>query len=649
MCGISGIISSCTSDHLLLVDRAKISLSHRGPDYFGWSTFEECGLTLAHNRLSIVDNDFNSNQPFAISSCSLIFNGEIYNHISLRSQLAAKPIGFLFQTKSDTETLAAGISNLGLDFLNKLDGMFALSFYNSIDNSLTLAVDPFGVKQIYYYDAGDRFLFGSEFEFVSKTALSLGLPLTVSTFDLECTYAFLAPPVGRSLFREINRLKPGEILNVDLTSKSGHVYFIKSLPSILRHFNSNATHRDVSNIKENNEKCIESLLSLSLSSDAKPAILCSGGIDSTAIALASESLIDQHDYPLLFAEHPTSFEGFISDKSFVLDVASSLDRSLFSVTLDSFDPRAFKVVSDVMSCPGDVTAAYPLLLLSRLARLKGFRVLHCGLGADEIFWGYRAHRLLALSLFIGPSLCIFLSLICSLVISLPLIPFPIKRRISVAKSMLSKTPLFAVAESMRWGSVSDQNFDYFVSTLNKAYTGSYESVGISPDVAPADIFFSHFLASTHLPPADSVSMACSVELRPSLLTRSLFSYFNPRPNLLSIIFKPKYLLKSYVSKHFGSSFANRPKTGFGVEAYGDPCSAKILFDFLLEIIKSSACCTSSIETLINIDFDVTNPTYLISRPMYGLAALAHSCRLIDRIYGLSSEQPIDPSTITSPL
>jgi asparagine synthase (glutamine-hydrolysing) len=182
MCGISGIISSSKVFHDVLIQAARVDLSHRGPDYFNSVTTCNSLVTLAHNRLSIVDNDPQSNQPFLLGSNVLVFNGEIYNYEILREELAASLGGLSRpQTNSDTEVLATGLLHYGNDFLDRLDGMFAFAWLDKAESTLRLFSDPFGVKQIYYFldERTGTFVFGSEFEFLCKLVKKLGFDLFV--------------------------------------------------------------------------------------------------------------------------------------------------------------------------------------------------------------------------------------------------------------------------------------------------------------------------------------------------------------------------------------------------------------------------------------------------------------------------------------
>ena len=122
-------------------------MRNRGPDYERIENISE-RILFGHQRLSIQDLSNKGNQPFRYKNFSMVFNGEIYNFKELKSKLENE--GFKFQSQSDTEVLIVGLAEKGVKFLNNLNGMFAIAFYDDIKNTLILARDRFGVKPLYY-------------------------------------------------------------------------------------------------------------------------------------------------------------------------------------------------------------------------------------------------------------------------------------------------------------------------------------------------------------------------------------------------------------------------------------------------------------------------------------------------------------------
>jgi asparagine synthase (glutamine-hydrolysing) len=157
MCGIAGIIGNYKQEQLLsMLDIQK----HRGPDYTG-VYYDSNYAALGHNRLAIIDLSPKSNQPFFDNSerYAIVFNGEIYNYIELKTELQSQ---YDFKTESDTEVLLATYIIFGSECLEKLNGMFAFAIWDKLDKNLFAARDRFGVKPLNYCIKDNSFYFSSE-------------------------------------------------------------------------------------------------------------------------------------------------------------------------------------------------------------------------------------------------------------------------------------------------------------------------------------------------------------------------------------------------------------------------------------------------------------------------------------------------------
>ena len=169
MCGINGIISKAPVENLkgraLKMNR---SIMHRGPDAGNVLEIIDSRGILGHRRLSIIDLNERSNQPMDLENgiFAITYNGEIYNYENLKQELS-----YQFKTASDTEVLLAGLSQQGISFINKCNGMFAFGFWNNIKKELILCRDRLGIKPLYYYCDGEKVIFSSEI----KGILSSGL------------------------------------------------------------------------------------------------------------------------------------------------------------------------------------------------------------------------------------------------------------------------------------------------------------------------------------------------------------------------------------------------------------------------------------------------------------------------------------------
>jgi asparagine synthase (glutamine-hydrolysing) len=193
-----------------MVDR----LSHRGLDSFGaWSNLGS-GIGFGHRRLSILDLSPAGHQPMVSGSGRFViaFNGEIYNHLNLRTQLSSEGFECAWRGHSDTETLLAGFEHWGVvATLSKCVGMFAFALWDKANQVLTLGRDRFGEKPLYYGWSGGAFLFGSELKALRAFP---GFAAEVSREALSQYLRFCYVPAPRSIYEGIYKLEPGCVLTI---------------------------------------------------------------------------------------------------------------------------------------------------------------------------------------------------------------------------------------------------------------------------------------------------------------------------------------------------------------------------------------------------------------------------------------------------
>src|SRR5215212_9473635 len=201
MCGICGVVSANGSVDPERVARMSATLVHRGPDSAG--EFSDGTVALAARRLSIIDLE-TGDQPIANENGTLhvVQNGEIYNYRELREEL--ERAGHTFRTHGDTEVLLHLYEQHGDSFAERLRGMFAVAIWDAPRKRLVLARDRFGIKPLYYGDAGGELAFASELDALPQGELDLDA--------LEAFLAFNSIPAPLSIFREIRKLPAGHVL-----------------------------------------------------------------------------------------------------------------------------------------------------------------------------------------------------------------------------------------------------------------------------------------------------------------------------------------------------------------------------------------------------------------------------------------------------
>lgn len=261
MCGIHGFVWKDEEAARRMVAIAH----HRGPD--GSGVWSDRHVTLGHNLLAIADDAALSAQPWHHAGCVLTYNGEIYNYRDLR-----KTLSHTCQTDSDTEVLAAGLREHGPDFLHRVDGMFALAWYDPAAGTLLLARDSNGARPFYYGYHGGRLAFSSEI----RSLLTLGFPRRVSKAAFRHYYHAGLVAGGLTMFEGIHKLIPGQVSTISLASGDWTTFNLNdryiepyagdpaALPGLLR-------------------ERLRDAVTLTMTGRRKIGLFLSGGMDSGAI------------------------------------------------------------------------------------------------------------------------------------------------------------------------------------------------------------------------------------------------------------------------------------------------------------------------------------------------------------------------------
>lgn len=264
MCGINGFTFS-DSERL---HKMHAVTRHRGPDDDGF--FEATGISLAHNRLSIIDLSPAAHQPMTTSNgrFTIVFNGEIYNYKQLRDDL--EKLGEKFTSQSDTEVLLAAFVRWGEECLSRLNGIFAFAIWDRDEEKLTLVRDQIGVKPMYYHFDGTRLIFSSEL----KALLVHDLKRELDQAALNIYFRFLYVPGTQTLIQGVKKLAPGTLLN-----------FQRSKIALKRWWNLEEGEylTDRAEAVEKIREATKSAVRNQLVSDRPLGVFLSGGIDSTSI------------------------------------------------------------------------------------------------------------------------------------------------------------------------------------------------------------------------------------------------------------------------------------------------------------------------------------------------------------------------------
>lgn len=373
MCGI--FVSTRAMSEVEIDERLDV-IRHRGPDNSGSLIYDS--VVLGHNRLSIVDLDERSNQPFVYGEISLVFNGEIYNHGELREVLIEK--GYQFRTSSDTEVLAACYLEYGAECLSIINGMFAFVIFDRRSDELFGAVDRLGKKPLYYSGSGDFF------EVASQTSqLSINAKLDVSTESVAAYFKYKYVPSPRSIFDGVSKLSAGSYFVYDLQRKRNSVYKYYDVRE--KRVRYTGEYREaVSELDD----LLGSSIGLRLMADVPVGVFLSGGIDSSLVAAIGQKNS---------SERLNTFCVQFEDKKF--DESRDAERVAAHIgtnhtTIECGPRDVIEAMSSYGRCydePFADSSALPSMLLCRVAR-QHVKVALSGDGADETFLGYNRYAVL---------------------------------------------------------------------------------------------------------------------------------------------------------------------------------------------------------------------------------------------------------------
>ena len=374
MCGIAGILEfgrDARADSDALREMCRI-MAHRGPDDEGFYFDGHVGIGM--RRLSIVDLT-TGHQPISNENGSIwiVYNGEIYNHLSLRDQLIAR--GHAYQTQSDTETIVHLYEEYGRDCVKHLRGMFAFAIWDENKKVLFIARDRLGIKPLYYHFSRERFLFGSEIKVVLAHANVLA-QFNSGVLPEFLAFGYLSG--DDTFYNGIRKLLPGHTLELTLEAE----------PEIRQYWNLDASlvhdSLDEQYYVRSYRELLEGAVESHLMSDVPVGVFLSGGVDSSAVAALMTKIRREpvETFSVGYGEHA------YSELPFARTVANHLKSVHHEILVNEQDffnalPLLIWHEDEPIVWPSSVS----LYFVARLARERVTVVL-TGEGSDETLAGY---------------------------------------------------------------------------------------------------------------------------------------------------------------------------------------------------------------------------------------------------------------------
>jgi len=572
MCGICGIFGR---EDKILVRQMLSTIKHRGPD--DDDVYTDSNISLGHCRLSIIDLSSKGRQPMSNEDGDiwLSANGEIYNFQALRHDLEER--GHDFHSHSDSEVIIHAYEEYGIEFVQKLRGMFAFALYDGRVPRLILARDPIGKKPLYYCFGQQGLTFASEIKAILESGVEKGVD-----FAAVCAYLAFQYSLGaQTLFKNIKKVPPGYMLICDKGGLKAHKYWD------LQEHCTNASIREATTKLRN---LLEEATDLRMIADVPIGAFLSGGVDSSSVVALARRACGEGE----FHTFSVGFETF-SELGYANLVSEHLGTTQHDlIVTDELVLRNIDRIAWHYDEPLGDAAIINLFFLAKEAR-KYVKVVLAGEGGDELFGGYDAYKT-------ARKIALYYRLpkIVRGGIIKPLInffPFKEKRYLKgyptigaaykLANSLTEKTFDDAYFQRVRY--LSGGEISYLTSlTCNQIRGSAFRNpVMVEPLNKMLAFDCKNLLPEKFLMKADKATMSHGLEERLPLLDKYVIEYaFSIPPRLKLKKGQGKYVFRKAVSDLLPISIINREK-----QVFGTPVASWLageLKDFVLEKIANGS-------------------------------------------------------------
>lgn len=549
MCGIAGWFSSTITneEQRASLQRMITSIKHRGPDGHGMCFKNHAAL--GHVRLSIIDLEAGQ-QPMSSHDgvYHIVFNGEIYNYKQLKSQLQAR--GHYFKSHSDTEVIIELYRARGLEGFNQLRGMYSFALWDSKHNKGFLVRDPLGIKPLFVQEHQDGINFGSEAKAILAKENSTA-ELDHGSLHLLLNFRYL--PGEHTLFKGIRQLSPGTILEWS----SGHTSKTYAIKPESHAFNSTLD-------------ALQSSVEAHFTSDVEVGAYLSGGIDSASIVALGKSF------------SPATLRTFTLQAGDDPNEAKYAARSAEILQVDNIQGA---IDTDINSSLSDLiwhleTPKINALQVSQIAQLasKHVKVVLSGLGGDELFLGYNAHKIIlkaarAAELF-PHSLCNPAGGIAANIMKLlskPIWSEP-ERAFRMLQSLGNWPRVYGLLRNV-WDTPKLREQIYGPAMLDTALPNAFDTLESQwpsesdPVTAMAKFEWRNKMVNDLLWQEDRCSMAVGLESRTPFVDIEFAAHVQAlsRQTLMPNN-RPKGYMKEVISQLLPTEILERPKSGFQVSS-----------------------------------------------------------------------------------
>ena len=548
-------------NNLELACNANEIQKHRGPD--GQHTWNDNHLALAHQRLSIIDLSPKADQPFHKENLVIVFNGEIYNYKELKETiLKVKKIDFV--SNSDTEIILEYYLLYGEKCLDYFVGMFAFAIYNTLNKNLFIARDHFGIKPLFYTLTKYGFAFASELKSLVQIP---GFDKSVNYKSLVSSLNYVWVSGNETMFNNCYKLPPA---NYIIVKPDLHFSLVKywHLPE------KKCTDSPESIVKELRKALVDSV-KRHMVADVPVSSFLSGGLDSSLISvLMAKYEKNLSTYTIGTSAKDKKVEQMPDDQKFAKELAElhhfNHHEIIISADIVKMLPKMVRSLDEPIGDPSAINT----FIICEAARKRGIKVLLSGMGADEIFGGYRKSRAVLYALQFKKLPYTVQKIIHRFVNILPVkilgrgILFTrwTKRFLGFASLPLEEAFMRSYSYYSR-GELNllfKENHELEVDLIFKEHSGVFNS-GFNGDVVNqmCNTDVQMFLLGLNLTCTDRASMAASVEVRVPYVDKEFLSYSMSIPGVLKIKNgESKFILKKVAEKILPLKIVYRPKAPF---------------------------------------------------------------------------------------
>lgn len=587
MCGIAGLLRRGGDEGTTLrqtVIGMTEALAHRGPDAGDVWTDAAAGISLGHRRLSILDLTAAGAQPMR-SDCgrfTVTFNGEIYNHLVIRSELEAAGAAPDWRGHSDTETLLYAVRYWGVkEALQRFNGMFAFAIWDARDGSLTLCRDRFGEKPLFYGWIGRDFVFASELKaFAAHPKWNKAIDRRALTAFMRYSYV----PAPWTIWDGVRKLVSGSLLSLPESAGPGELPRPEAYWSMRQQVIAGQRDRltDPGAAVHELERLLSQAVVRQSLSDVPLGAFLSGGIDSSTIVALMQKHSSQpiRTFSIGFAE--SDFNEAVHARA----VARHLGTDHTELIVAPSDARdVIPKLARIYDEPFGDSSQIPTRLVAALAR-RSVTVALSGDAGDELFGGYNRHvwgaRLRAR---FGRLPAAARSLLAGAIGLLTPEPantigrlagavLPPRYRIPRAGDRLAKVGRIAGASSFDGmyrllSSIDDEPSRAIIGGREPESWFTEEIDGLDPSLDPLDRMTLSdtlsYLTDDILQKVDRAAMSVSLETRVPFLDRDVVEFSCRVPPALKVRSgEGKWLVRQVLDRHVPLALIDRPKTGFGI-------------------------------------------------------------------------------------